>query len=194
MEKSDDAQRYESIAATIRENFLPVFGDHERTRGGWLRASTGISSQSDVWGSIYAIYVGAVRGKNRKQLLETITAALEKEGEIEMHGALRHVPVSEDASPTSAWERAMVAKNTYMNGAYWHTPTGWLIAALHPDYPTLADRVKSKWLNFLRSEEGNVWECINANQNPSFGPAITLPMGVLKFGEGSFGTFNRVVQ
>jgi hypothetical protein len=166
---------------------LQVFADTDGTRGGWLKASNGISGQSDVWGSIYAIYIGAIEGEARAGLLRTIAAALAKPGEIEFEGALRHVPLSGDASPTTMWEKTSCPKNTYMNGAYWHVPVGWLLTILQPGYPELAQAVKRHWLGHLRAQQGKVWECIGwdgqANKNPSFAPSITLPLGVLSRGE-----------
>jgi hypothetical protein len=140
-----------------------------------------------VWGSIYAIYIGAVEGEARAALLRTITEALAKPGEIEFEGALRHVPLSGDFSPTTMWEKARPRKNTYMNGAYWHVPVGWLLTILQPEHPKVAQTIKRHWLGHLRTQQGKVWECIGwsgqADKNPSFGTSIALPLGVLTRGE-----------
>ena len=195
IDKADDAKHYTDMAQQIKTHIIPTFGDHDASHGGWLKASTGISGQSDVWGSIYAIYVGAVDGENRARLLKTIAKAVAEQGEIEFEGALRHVPLSGDASPTSAWERARPEKNRYMNGAYWHTPVGWLLAILEPEFPDLASSVQANWLNHLHAQEGKVWECIgwegSANKTPSFGASITLPLGVIKHAEGSADQLRR---
>jgi hypothetical protein len=187
MDQPEDAKHYADVAQQIRSHILPVFADTDGTRGGWLKASNGISAQSDVWGSIYAIYIGAVEGEARAALLRTITAALAKPGEIEFEGALRHVPLSGDASPTTMWEKARPQKNRYMNGAYWHVPVGWLLTILQPEHPELAKTLKRHWLGHLRAQQGKVWECIGwdgqANKNPSFGTSIALPLGVLSRGE-----------
>jgi len=188
MDKPEDAAHYTAIARRIRRHIIPVFGDADGKHGGWLKASTGVSGQSDVWGSIYAIYVGAVDGEARTNLLKTIAGALEKPNEIEFEGAIRHVPLSHDASPTAVWERTATKKNRYQNGAYWHTPVGWLITVLQPQFPELAQTVQGHWLDHLHAQNGKIWECIGwdgkANQNPSFGPSITLPLGVLSSAEG----------
>jgi hypothetical protein len=187
MDQPEDAKHYADVAQQIRSHILPVFADTDGTRGGWLKASNGISAQSDVWGSIYAIYIGAVEGEARAALLRTITAALAKPGEIEFEGALRHVPLSGDFSPTTMWEKARPQKNRYMNGAYWHVPVGWLLTILQPEYPKLAQTIKQHWLGHLRAQQGKVWECIGwdgqANKNPSFGTSIALPLGVMSRGE-----------
>lgn len=179
---SAELAEYNALALRISQNILPVFGDKGH-HGGWLKASTGISSQPDVWGSIYAVYRGVVNGEGKSRILQTIVRSLEKDGEIEYQGALRHVPVSFDASEKSVWERSLAEKNRYQNGAYWHTPVGWLLSILKDDYPEHARGVRDRWLQHLRTEQGRVWECIGwdgkANQNPGFAPSITLPVGVL---------------
>ena len=58
---------YRQIQATIRANVVPTFGDPKRI-GGWLRASTGLSSQPDVWGTLFALHLGVLdraRGSRR---------------------------------------------------------------------------------------------------------------------------------
>jgi hypothetical protein len=183
--RNTEAEQYTMIANKIRANIIPVFADHGKYDG-WLKASTGISAQPDVWGSIYAIYVGAVTGEHKTHLLQTVVRALEK-GDIEFEGALRHVPLPYDFSPEAVWEHTSTLKNRYQNGAYWHTPTGWLIAILQPDYPDLAQKLFHRWIAHLHQEKGKIWECIGwdgkGNQNPAFGPSITLPLGVLSRAE-----------
>jgi len=178
-----EAKAFTALAGRIARNILPVFGG-DAGSGGWLKAATGISGQPDVWGSIYAIYRGIIKGDGKKRLLRTIVGALEQEGEIEFHGALRHVPVSLSASPASAWERTATPGNRYQNGAYWHTPVGWLLTTLQDDDVGHACVIRDRWLQHLKGEQGRVWECIGwggeANQNPGFAPSITLPLGVLR--------------
>ncbi len=183
--RAKEAEAYTALAAQIAQHVLPVFGSETRS-GGWLKAATEISGQPDVWGSLYAIYRGIVQGEEKARLLLTIIQALDKDGEIEFQGALRHVPVSLSASTTSAWERTATPGNRYQNGAYWHTPVGWLLTILNEEHPDHARCVRDRWIEHLKAEQGRVWECIgwggSANQNPGFAPSITLPLGVLDAG------------
>lgn len=187
LENAGDVKHFTDIANTIRSNIMPIFKDDGR-HDGWLKASTGISGQADVWGSIYAVYIGVLVGEEKTRMLQTIVRALEK-GDIEFEGALRHVPLPYDFSATAVWERTVTEKNRYQNGAYWHTPTGWLVSILQHDHPEIAQGVLRRWIDHLHAEKGKVWECIGwegkAKQNPSFAPSITLPLGVLSHGEGS---------
>ena len=49
MDQPEDAKHYAGVAQRIRSHILPVFADTDGTHGGWLKASNGISGQSDVW-------------------------------------------------------------------------------------------------------------------------------------------------
>jgi hypothetical protein len=169
MGRDSDAVTYSALAERIAQSILQVFGD-DGCHGGWMKATTGVSGQPDVWASIYAVYRGIVKGEAKTRLLQTIVSSLEKQGEIEFQGALRHLPISFDASEKSAWERSVTPKNRYQNGAYWHTPTGWLIAVLQEKYPDHAKGIRDRWIQHLKAEQGRVWECIGwdgtGNQNP----------------------------
>lgn len=92
-----------------------------------------------------------------------------------------------------AWERSSTLYNRYQNGAYWHMPTGWLIAVLADFAPDLATRVFNEFIAHLRresfqrgSEFGAPWECIGwdgfANQNAVFVPSVTVPYSILSRG------------
>lgn len=182
------AAHYRKQAALTTAHIVPVFagtGPYE----GWLKASTGVSGQPDVWGTIYSLYKGVVKGEARERLIQTLLTAL-REGDIEFEGALRHVPLRHNASATSAWEKALTGFNSYQNGAFWHMPTGWLIAVLEEDHPREAKALAQRYLKHLRAQAftrgpgfSAPWECIGwegkANRVPIFGPSVTVPYSVL---------------
>lgn len=184
-----EARALEAEAARMPPHFPRVFGDPERI-GGWLAAATEVGRQPDVWGTIFALYSGILSGEPARAAMETVVRALE-EGTILHEGAVRHVPADADASPASAWERTPTARNRYQNGAYWHTPTGWLIAVLAGPHPQWAARIFDAMIGHLRREDfrrgdgfGAPWECFGpepeAAQNPVFLAAVALPYGVLR--------------
>ena len=173
----------------IPRNLKPIFGLSEKI-GGWLMAATEVGRQPDVWGTIYALYLGILDTKTAEAAGMEIAKALEDET-ICHEGAVRHVPTNHDASPTSAWEKTHVERNCYQNGAYWHTPTGWLIAAMAKEYPKWAALIfKDMITHFKRddfrkgSEFQAPWECIGKNgikgNNPVFMGSVVAPYGVLK--------------
>lgn len=186
--RETDAEFYNQQARLTGEHIAATFGCNPDT-GGWLRACTGVSSQPDVWGTIYAVYLGVLPSGVNQHALETIVNGL-RNGMIENEGALRHVPIGFDASEQSAWERTVTHHNRYQNGAYWHMPTGWLVAILENSYPNEAQALFNSYAThmhknaFTKGQEfGAPWECVGWNdtacQNPIFGPSLTVPYGVL---------------
>lgn len=183
-----DREYYIQQAQLTSEHIASTFACNAST-GGWLQASTGISSQPDVWGTLYAIYLDVLPPDVKHDAMEAIMSAL-RNGTIEYEGALRHVPTDRDASPQSAWERTVSSHNRYQNGAYWHMPTGWLVSVLKDSYPDQAHAITSRFLEhmcqnaFTKGEMfGAPWECIGrdatAEQNPVFAPSVTVPFATI---------------
>ena len=112
----------------IRASLATTFAD-PNGKDGWLLASTGISRQPDVWGTLYALDLDVLDRAHAAAARKTVADAVRR-GTITFEGGVRHVPTDRDFSQSSAWERSIVPGNTYQNGGYWHTATGWLIAAL----------------------------------------------------------------
>jgi hypothetical protein len=180
---------YRQIQATIRANVARTFGDPKRT-GGWLRASTELSGQADVWGTLFALHLGVLDRAEAAAARKTIAAAV-RSGTITLEGGVRQVPTDLDFSKTTAWERSMCAINTYQNGAYWHTASGWLIEALWKTDRPLALQVFREMLAHLRAQDfrkgpghGAPWEVYGPNgqarQNPVYMASVALPYGILK--------------
>ncbi|CAN5501507.1 hypothetical protein BH09VER1_BH09VER1_53560 [soil metagenome] len=183
------AEVWREAVAPIPKNLAATFDDPARI-GGWLMAATEIGRQPDVWGTVYALYLGLLKGKRAISARAEILKALE-EGTICYQGALRHVPTNHDASPTSAWKRTHTPHNHYQNGAYWHTPSGWLIAVLAKESPKWARRVFDDMIAHFKAEDFRKgadfhapWECFGKNgqsrSNPLFIGSVAVPYGVLK--------------
>lgn len=160
-------------------------------RDGWLLAATGIGRQPDVWGSAFAVHVGALRGATRRDVAERLASAT-RSGTITWKGAVRHVPTDHDDSPSSAWEKtAGVPINRYQNGAYWHVATGWLVSALETVDRALARSIVVKMMDHFREADyrrgatfGAPWECLHPlgdyRQNRVYMASVTLPLEVLQ--------------
>jgi hypothetical protein len=186
--KTELAQRYQRDAEVIGANIERVFSSGEKDCG-WLRAATGVSGQADVWGTLYALYLDVLSPRVRERAIDQILRDLEA-GHILHEGALRHVPLNRDASPTTAWEKTIAPHNRYQNGAFWHMPIGWLIAVLERTHPHRAASVFRDYIAQLRDGDfrqgqphGAPWECLGwdgtADQNPAFVPSVAMPYGIL---------------
>ena len=178
------AVAYMSEAEKIAAHLVPVFGDAEK-RDGWLLAATEVGRQPDVWATLFALHLRVLPDEAAQRARETVAAAVRAPGNtIEYQGAVRHVPSDRTFKTDQCWESGGSALNTYQSGAYWHTPTGWLIEALDELDAPLAREVCERFLRHLREVAGAPWECFGLEmagaQNPVYMTSVTLPLAVLQ--------------
>ena len=190
----EQADTYNRIAEDIAAHVAPVFADP--TGSGWLLAATDVGRRRDVWGTLFALYLQVLSPKDATAARNAVIEAV-KAGTITLEGAVRHVPTDNDASPTSAWDKtAGVPHNAYQNGAYWHTPTGWLLWALHRHEPVMTRKLFGEFVAHLRAGDfrkgeqfGAPWECFHRDganrQNPIYMASVACPLGVINRIEGS---------
>jgi hypothetical protein len=185
---TSDAERYAEIASRIETHLPRVFADTT----GLLRASTGTSAQRDVWGTAFAVYVGALQGAVAEAACKALAHAL-KEGTIAWQGHIRHVPTDADFSSESAWESTVTAcpKNRYQNGAYWATPLGWVCFAVAQVSEDAARELAQEFVDGLRPEDfrqgdefGAPFECMHPEgdhrQNPVYMTSVTCPLAAFQ--------------
>jgi hypothetical protein len=157
---------------------------------GFFRASTGISGQTDVWGTAFAVYTGVLSETRSHAACEALAKAV-RNNTITWRGNIRHIPTDADYSPKSAWERCYAAKNQYQNGAYWNTATGWVCYAVHKVDPALAQSLAKDYIAELREGDfrkgpdyGSPWECMhpegNHRQNPVYLASVTCPLAAFQ--------------
>ncbi len=186
--RSSEAAKYREMQQRISASLVPTFAEPARI-GGWLLAATKIGRQPDVWGTAYALNLGVLQGVAAERAARTIADGIRRKT-IVFEGGVRHVPTDFDFSSTSAWERtAGVGLNTYQNGAYWDTPTGWLIAAIDQADPQTAEKLLADYIQHLRKNDfrrgpghGAPWECFGPDgyaQNGVYMTSVTLPLAVL---------------
>jgi hypothetical protein len=179
-------RHYEAIAQRLKQAIPAAFA----TEKGFLRASTGKSAQPDVWGTAFAVYVGALDAPHERAACEALARAFQ-EGRIAWRGNIRHVPTTDDFSNTTAWEAALGPKNRYQNGAYWGTPTGWVCYAIAKVNTDLARKLAAEYVAELREGDfrkgpdfGSPWECMhpegNHRQNPVYMTSVTCPLAAFR--------------
>lgn len=179
-------EEYSRLATRISKRIPEVFS-HEY---GLLKASTEKSAQPDVWGSALAVYYDLVDKKVAGDLSKKLAQAL-KQRKIAWKGNIRHVPVDADFSDITTWEVSNPPKNTYQNGAYWGTASGWVIYAVAQVNEALTAELIREYIQELREgdfrkgpEFGSPWECIhyenNYKQNPVYMTSVTCPLAALQ--------------
>ncbi len=183
--ETEKSAGYREITAKIRTSFSKVFSDP----GGMMHASTGKSSQCDVWGTALAVYYDLLdepeKGKACRKLADSY-----KNGSLAYKGNIRHVLIGDDFSPNTVWEFSLARKDTYQNGAYWGTPTGWVCRAIAEADPESARKLAAEYILDLRENDyrkgknyGAPWECFHPSghrQNPVYMATVTCPYIVFR--------------
>ena len=186
LQRREDATRYRAVAEGLKQAIARTFA----LPSGLLRASTGTSAQPDVWGTAFAVYVGALPPGLERKACEALRQSY-REGAIAWRGMIRHVPTTADFSATTAWEKALVRKNRYQNGAYWPTATGWVCYAIAQVDREAAARLARDYVAMMREDDfrkgpdhGAPWECMhpdgNHRQNPVYMTSVTCPLAAFR--------------
>ena len=142
---------------------------------GWFYSATGIGKQYDVWATAYAVFSGLI--KETKTLEALYNGYMNKTAVVD--GYVRHILTSDDFSDNSAWECTKIPHNTYQNGAYWATPTGWYAYALYCH--NKKTDILEDFLNHTQkhSKDGAPFEWINNNTSEysglNYGTSGVLP-------------------
>jgi hypothetical protein len=174
---------YVEIAGKIKTAIPLLFGD----QNGLLLASTGKSRQPDVWATALAVYLGILEGDDLSKASQRLADAYKK-GTLSSNGNIRHILTGDDFSKTTAWEETGVEKNTYQNGAYWGTPTGWVCYAIAQYNLALAQQLAKEYIDDLRKNDfrkgngnGAPYECFyppDYKQNPVYLTTVSCPFAV----------------
>lgn len=179
------SEYYRSIAKKIKRAIPELFLDQR----GMLLASTGKSDQADVWATGLAVYLKILDGKS-EDLASRVLADAYKKGTLAYNGNIRHILTSDDYNDSTAWEVSSAKKNTYQNGAYWGTPTGWICYAIAKTDPASARKLAAEYVEDLRKNDfrkggnsGAPYECFHPSgyrQNPVYMTTVTCPYIVFR--------------
>ena len=180
LKRTEKSTKYKLIAEDIAAQIPVVF----QSESGMLKASTGWSSQPDVWATAFAVYSGALKGKSLNNAANALATACQQ-GTISLNGNIRHVPVDKDFNSKSSWEKTDVDKNVYQNGAYWGTPVGWVSFAISKVDMQLAKKLAREYISDLRENDfrkgigfGAPFECFfppGYYQNPIYLTSVSCP-------------------
>jgi hypothetical protein len=181
----DLAAEYYGIATKIKDAIPELFLDPR----GMLRASTDKSHQADVWSTALAIWLNVLEGDNLEKACRFLAEAYKK-GYLSCNGNIRHVLTIDDFNDTTAWEISLAKKDTYQNGAFWGTPTGWICYAISKADFGLAQKLAGEYIADLRNNDfrkggdsGAPYECFHPSglsQNPVYMTTVTCPFIVFR--------------
>ena len=129
---------------------------------------------------------GRLQGDDQASALKVLAEAF-RNGTAVSNGYVRHILEGEDAQAgRTAWEQAHCSYNTYQNGGYWATPTGWYLYALAQADLTLADQMLSEFIGHSIAEQANgaPYEWISRDgtvvDGRQYGASAALPCAALK--------------
>ena len=186
--KPEIAERLETIAEQIQKNLGPMFYHEGPTPGeGWLHSATGFSNQPDVWGSAYAVAVGAVDRERSPKVARSLLQGF-RDRSLVISGCACQVLPHDPAFP-HGWMKSTCPPGVYQNGGYWGTGTGWYIVALNTIDPDAARDMATDFVRFLRANVNSAgttqaWEVFNPDRNeythPHYVASIAFPYGLLK--------------
>ncbi|WP_157941210.1 MULTISPECIES: glucosidase family protein [Arenibacter] len=179
------ADKYRSIADKIKVAIPTLFMDER----GMLRASNGKGGQADVWSTALAIYYDILSKEDTERTSRFLSIAYEK-GYLAYKGNIRHILTTDDFNESTAWEFSLAKKNTYQNGAYWGTPTGWVCYAIAKTNFNLAQKLAKEFIEDLRQNDfrkgidyGAPFECIHPSghtQNPLYMTTLSCPLAAFR--------------
>jgi hypothetical protein len=176
---------YSDIAKRLKNDIPQVFSDNR----GMLLASTGKSNQPDVWSTALAVYFGILEGDGLNKTCQFLASSYQK-GYLAYNGNIRHILTCDDFNESTSWEISLAEKNTYQNGAYWGTPTGWVCYAIAKADKDIARQLANEYIGDLRlndyrkgDEFEAPYECFHPSghkQNPVYLTSVTCPFAVFK--------------
>jgi len=150
---------------------FPQFWDAEF---GMMWAAMYGCKQYDVWGSAYAVRIGATGSSQRHAIAQFIADLYE--GTV-LRGHVRHLPAGQ------YWERLLtpVPHDTYQNGGYWAVPTGWVARCLlSTGHEDLAGALVRDLVAEFRREGVHEWIGKNESAVPGYVASAALLLDAVK--------------
>lgn len=145
------AGHYAALAAAVED---AIFSLRDPEDGSWYAASADCR-QKDIWGMAYMLYIDfPLPAAAKTSLIDFLCTNYDR---YMYQGQVRHLLSGE------YWQKLLidVPPETYQNGAYWATASGWLIWCLAHKNISLAVRAATEAAAYLQ-EKGS-YECVNEN-------------------------------
>ena len=139
-----EAGRWRGEAERLIPILRTTFWD---ARVGLFRAATVSCTQPDIWGSAFAVDLEVATPEQSRTVA---TYFKNHYDEIVQRGQIRHLPGG------VYWDAAC-PRDTYQNGGYWATATGWFVETLDLVDPGLADRTVINLVDDFRTRGVSEW-------------------------------------
>ena len=166
--RTDDAYAWKSEADAVAGSIRKVFWDPEV---GLFRAATLRCREHDIWGSAFAVYL-AVADEDQSTAIARYFR--DHYSHLVQRGQIRHLPAG------VYWETCSTPRDTYQNGGYWATPTGWFAYALDRVDPRLADQTVLDLVADFRTGGACEWVLGKKRQLPNYLASACLPLAGIR--------------
>ena len=166
--RQKEAERWTAVGQRVVGSIRSVFWDPAI---GLFRAATIRCREPDIWGSAFAVYLGVA---SREQAEAVASYFQCHYAQIVQHGQIRHLPGG------VYWEQALCKPDTYQNGAYWATPTGWFVYTLDLVDSDLADRTVGDLVRDFRNHGACEWIFGAKRQLPNYLASASLPLAGIR--------------
>lgn len=166
-ERQLESERWRREAEAVAECVRKVFWDSEV---GLFRAATIRCREHDIWGSAFAVYLGVADAAQSKSIATYFKTHY---AELVQHGQIRHLPGG------VYWEQGC-PRDTYQNGAYWATGTGWFVFALDLADPALADKTIVDMTAHFQKYGASEWIVGEQRRLPNYLASAALPLAGIR--------------
>ena len=164
------AQEMNNRADLIEKN-LSILWDEQ---AGMYLAASQDCRQIDIWGSAYAVYIGFPNQQKNERICHYL---VNHYAEIVYAGQVRHLLGGEYRQKTSQ----PITPDTYQNGAYWGTASGWVAYAIARINPGLASTMLGDMIDYYRRYDA--FECVNDKGHqkiPGYGASVANPLDAIR--------------
>ncbi|MHC4540432.1 MAG: glucosidase family protein [Planctomycetota bacterium] len=168
IDRNDDAAGWKREADAIAKSIRKVFWD---SQAGLFRAATVRCREHHIWGSAFAVYLGVADGRQSRAIARYFR---DNYSQIVQKGQIRHLPGG------VYWKTCSAARDTYQNGAYWATSTGWFVYTLDLVDPTLADQTVIDLVTDFK--KNGACECVFGEKHrlPNYLASSSLPLAGIR--------------
>ncbi|MBN2316980.1 MAG: hypothetical protein JXM79_23845 [Sedimentisphaerales bacterium] len=168
LNRKDEAIYWKSEAETVAESIRNVFWD---SQVGLFRAATIRCREHHIWGSAFAVYLGVADESQSKAIANYFR---DHYTQIVQKGQIRHLPAN------TYWEKSQTARDTYQNGAFWATPTGWFVYTLDLVDPKLADQTVIDLVTDFQKNGACEWVFDEKVKLPNYLASAALPLAGIR--------------
>jgi hypothetical protein len=148
-------------------------GDFWDESAGMFYAASQDCHQIDLWGSLYA---AVIRAASKTQTARVAEYFRQWWDECVYEGHVRHLRAGE------YWQRLLidVAPDTYQNGGYWATPSGWLIQTIGLEDNLAARRLVTTLLEEFTAYGVHEWISPQERRLPGYVASIAKVLGAVQ--------------